>query len=706
MPIDVIRGTTRKEVSSAALIECIEQKPDLSGVLFIGYPIIATASGPYLVDALLVSGHIGIVIFDLVEGTDLGNHEERQDDAANKLEAKLKSHSELMRRRDLAIPIKPISFAPALASHSLSDGTDDYPLTNREKLVDYLLSLRWPGKSDKMFLSALSAIENISTIRHGRTQRTADKDDSRGAKLTRLEAAIATLDPEQGKAVIETVDGIQRIRGLAGSGKTIVLALKAAYLHAYNPDWRIAVTFNTRSLKGQFQRFINTFCLAQVGVEPDWERLRVVNAWGAPGRPDRDGMYYEFCRVHDVDYLDFGRARAQYGMDSAFAQACRLALQQATDKAPVYDAILVDEAQDFSPDFLQICHRLLGLQKRLIYAYDELQSLTGSSLPAPEQIFGDDHRALSNDIVLQRCYRNSRPVLATAHALGFGIYRKPRKEGEIGIVQMFDQPRLWEDIGYQRKSGDLQPGCSVALARTLETSPRFLEKHSQIDDLVQFISFASTTEQAEWLAKEIGRNLSGDELRPDDIMVINPDPISTRKQVGPIRRRLLDAGIQCHLAGVDTASDVFGGDLDSVTFTGIHRAKGNEAAMVYIINAQDCYAARFNLAQIRNRLFTAITRSKAWIRVLGVGDAMEGLIEEFRELKSRDFELQFTYPTQEQRDYLRIVHRDMSQQERNQVSTSDDDLSKLISRLDTGMIHITDLDQEMIMKLKHHLQSS
>ena len=705
MPVDVIRGTTRKEVSSSALIECLERQSDLSGVLFIGYPIIATASGPYLVDALLVSADMGIVIFDLVEGTDLGNHEERQDDAANKLEAKLKSHPELMRRRDLAIPIQPISFAPALPSHFLSNGTDGYPLTNRKKLVNYLSGLKWHGRSEKVFLSALSAIENISTIRHGRTRRTANKDDSRGAKLTRLEAAIATLDPEQGKAVIETVDGVQRIRGLAGSGKTIVLALKAAYLHAHNPDWRIAVTFNTRSLKGQFRRFINTFCLAQLGVEPDWEKLRIVNAWGAPGRPDRDGMYYEFCRVHDVDYLDFGRARAQYGMNSAFAQACRLALRQATGQSPVYDAILVDEAQDFSLDFLQICYQLLGSQRRLIYAYDELQSLTGSSLPAPERIFGADHRDLSNDIVLQRCYRNSRPVLATAHALGFGIYRTPREQDEIGLVQMFDHPHLWEEIGYQRRAGDLQPGYPATLARTPETSPRFLEDHSEIDDLVQFIRFASVAEQADWLTEEIVRNLSCDELRPDDIMVINPDPVSTRTQVGPIRRRLLDAGIQCHLAGVDTMSDVFGGDLDSVTFTGIHRAKGNEAAMVYIINAQDCYTARFNLAQIRNRLFTAITRSKAWIRVLGVGDNMEGLIEEYRQLKSRGFEIQFTYPTQKQRENLRIVHRDMSQQERNRISTSEHELSKLITHLETGALHIEDIDQEVIRKLKQHLPS-
>ena len=61
--------------------------------------------------------------------------------------------------------------------------------------------------------------------------------------------------------MIETVEGVQRIRGLAGSGKTVVLALKAAYLHAQHPEWKIAVTFNTRSLKGQLRQLINTFIL-------------------------------------------------------------------------------------------------------------------------------------------------------------------------------------------------------------------------------------------------------------------------------------------------------------------------------------------------------------------------------------------------------------------------------------------------------------
>src|SRR3546814_13440107 len=69
---------------------------------------------------------------------------------------------------------------------------------------------------------------------------------------------------------------------LAGSGKTIVLALKAAYLHTQYPNWRIAVTFHTRARKGQFRRLINHLCIEQSGEEPDWTKIRGINAWGAP----------------------------------------------------------------------------------------------------------------------------------------------------------------------------------------------------------------------------------------------------------------------------------------------------------------------------------------------------------------------------------------------------------------------------------------
>ncbi len=46
--------------------------------------------GTYSVDATFVSKEKGIILFDLVEGTDLGDFDSRQDDLVNKIESKLK----------------------------------------------------------------------------------------------------------------------------------------------------------------------------------------------------------------------------------------------------------------------------------------------------------------------------------------------------------------------------------------------------------------------------------------------------------------------------------------------------------------------------------------------------------------------------------------------------------------------------------------
>ncbi len=720
MSVIVTRGTNKKPVSSEALAGFFEDRAELEGYLFLGYPIIGTAEGKYTIDAIWLTPQKGIVIFDLVEGRALGDCQQRQDEAANLLEAKLKVHQELVRRRDLLIPIHTVTFAPAAARINEVKSDDGDCLISDSKRLDKIIQDIKPwNEPDEIFKKALSAIQSISTIRKSRIKRKPQKQDSRGAKLKRLEDSIATLDAQQARGVVETVKGIQRIRGLAGSGKTIVLALKAAYLHAQDPEWRIAITFNTRSLKGQFHRLINTFCIEQTGEEPDWENIRIVNAWGAPGGETRNGIYHEFCRTHGIPYYDYQSARNKFGRRMAFAGVCQTAIQEAETPTPRYDAILVDEAQDFPPVFLRLCYHFLTEDKRLVYAYDELQNLAGESLPSPETIFGKNPDGSPRvqlgpqkageprkDILLERCYRNSRPVLVTAHALGFGIYRKPTQKTETGLVQMFDRAELWKEVGYRVKEGRLEEGCDVVLERTDKTSPKFLEDHSSAEDLVQFRSFPSEELQMKSLIEDIQKNLKEDELRYDDIIVINTDPISTREKVGPIRRMLYEKGINSHLAGVDTDPNVFFIDNKSITFSGIYRAKGNEAGMVYIINAQDCEASEFNLAKVRNRLFTAITRSKAWVRVFGVGPAMDRLSEEFNQLKQANYELRFRYPTEAERKKLQIIHRDMSEQERKRLDERKKGLADILHELESGKMNVEDLDEEMVEKFKKILEKS
>lgn len=718
MSIDIIRGISKKPVSSDELIGLISSRQlAMTGILFIGYPIIGTPEGARTLDALLVSKEKGIVVFDLIEGTNVENHCSRQDSSANMLESLLRTHSELMERRELLIPVQTISFGPAIPNNALLEKRNGCLVGNSETLLDDLSGLgAWIGGNGNIYEKAVSVLQNVSTIRKSMTRRTTEKQDSRGARLKRLEDSIAMLDRKQNRAVIETVKGVQRIRGLAGSGKTIVLALKAAYLHIQHPNWRIAVTFNTRSLKGHFHRLIRRFSLTQAHEEPDWNNLRILSAWGASGGGNRDGIYHESCIVHDVKYFDFRSAREKFGEGKEFSGACAHALDNIGEFKSIYDAILVDEAQDLPPEFLRICYKLLDSKKMLVYAYDELQNLSGESLPAPEEIFGTDgdrsplvqfESGNANDVILEKCYRNSRPVLATAHALGFGIYRKPMKQNVSGLVQMFDHPQLWEEIGYKTKDNFLLPGSPATLYRTSDASPKFLEDHSPVGDLIKFVCFDRQEEQTRWLANEIRDNLKNEELRHRDIVVINPNPFSTRKNVGTVRRHLLEMGINSHIAGIDTDPDIFFKSEESITFTGIYRAKGNEAAMVYIINAQECCLGTLtglNLASVRNQLFTAITRSKAWVRVLGIGEEMKELKREYDQLLSKDFRFEFVYPTKEELDSLRIVHRDVSDEDFKQIGKSGESLSKLIEDIESGKIHLTDLDESIVSRFKELLK--
>ncbi len=712
--LNITRGINKKPVSSDFLDKSLRGIQNIRGEMFTGYPLIATPDGKYSIDATLVSPDKGLILFDLIEGHDIGNYVDRQDDLANKIEARLKLHRELVRGRQLIVPLSVITFAPGLMNVERV-AKEGYRLANEDGLARILEKINWDDSDDALYRMTLSAIESLSTIRKSRAKRVITREDSRGAKLKRLEDSIATLDHRQNKAVIETIDGVQRIRGLAGSGKTIVLALKAAYLHTQHPDWRIAVTFHTRALKGQFKRLINNFCIEQSGEEPDWTKIRIINAWGAPGGEERDGIYYEFCRVTGQEFHDFRSATTKFGgNESAFDGACQAALASNSDTAKIYDIILADEAQDFAPSFLQLCYRMLRDPKRLVYAYDELQNLSGTSLPPPEEIFGKDNLGQplvtlgdnhQRDVILQKCYRNSKPVLVTAHGLGFGIYRPAPKGAETGLVQMFDYPSLWEEVGYRVYDGQLEKGHHTVLERTTETSPQFLEDHSPIEDLVQFKQFDNEDDQNEWLIQQIHQNLEHDELRYDDIIVINPDPLSARNKTGPIRKKLFESKIQNHLAGVDVDADVFfRTDTPSVTFTGIYRAKGNEAGMVYVINAQDCNSSGVGLASLRNRLFTALTRSKAWVRVIGYGPQMRSLIDEFESLKRNSFMLDFNYPNDDLLSKLRIVHRDLSPQETQRLEKKKNQLANLLRDLESAELHPEDLDNETRERLKKLLE--
>ena len=696
--LNIIRGSTNKSALVPLMTGGLENQ-GLDGFLFIGYPVISGPSQKIDIDALLITEQTGVVIIQLIEGqVEEDTVIKAVMNTTNIVKSKLLAFPDLADWDELKIPVRNLSIGPAV-TYSLAGVTAERVglCKTQEDVTNRILALS--DYTGNMFESALSVIQTLTKLRQDKPRNYVQKTNSRGAILKDLEGKISTLDVCQSQAVIETVNGTQRIRGLAGSGKTIVLARKIAYLHAKNPSWKIAVTFNTRSLKSQFKRLISLFCLEQSGSEPDFERIKIIQAWGSTSS---EGIYYNACINNNGMYYDFNAAKYKFSQGDALKYVCRELLETTASFKPLYDLILIDEAQDFSEEFLRLAYEQLDSNKRLVYAYDELQTLNENSMATPSDIWGQDESGRDRvsleslpgepkkDIILNVCYRNPRPILATAHALGFGIYRPQ-------LIQMFDYAPLWEEIGYTSMLGNINEGEPVRLVRTNKTSPKFLEEHSTVDDLIQFNTFTSSDLQAEWIASEIVRNLNEDELRPSDIMVIHSNPRTTRTAVGVIRELLMQKGIKSDIAGVTASPDVFTSD-DSITFTSIYRAKGNEAAMVYVINAEQC-SDGFELSTKRNILFTAMTRTKAWLRVCGVGPAMTSLTAEFEAAKSNRFDLEFSYPTSEQRKRMRVVNRDMSDFEQKARKTIEQNAKSLSAAITAGEISIDEFDPDTMEQL-------
>ena len=696
MSLEIVRGTIKNNVAIQSLIAAL-RNINAQGTFYAGYPIIASADSSHTIEALLVSPEYGLVAFNCPnqqEPLDLVSVKDTQDQIFYLIEGNLKKHETLRKGRHLAFSPNVVSFYPT--DMNIPESVDQYKFAGPNTLGDILLQCS-PIEED-YFPPLCAAVQRVTTIKPAKKRKNVQKENSKGAILKRIEKEIANLDQWQKKAAIEVPDGPQRIRGLAGSGKTVVLALKAAYLHAQHPDWNIVVTFHTRSLSQQFKDLIERFTLEHSGDKPNWDRLRILHAWGSSGEP---GVYSDIADALDVLPVNYATAKSKYTASGAFEGICREIIPYMTQNTfePIYDAILIDEAQDLSIPFFRMVFSATKAPKRIVWAYDELQNLSNTFMPPVDQLFGKDKNGTplvsvnnneneaQQDIILPVCYRNTPWALTLAHALGFGIYRSS------GLVQLFDDLNLWNEIGYTVDSGTLQFNSRVTLKRKSDSFPSYFKDLITPEDAVVAQKFGNRIGQYEWIANEIQKNISEDELDPDDVLVIFPNAYTSKQQFQTFNQSLTRSGLNAHLAGVSTDRDTFT-RVNSITAASIYRAKGNEAPMVYIVNAEWC-ASGSEMIKLRNVLFTAITRSRAWVRICGVGEEMQILEDEIDIVRKNAYKLSFKVPTQDELKNIRLINRDRTVEEKGKISKAIRSIKEIRELIDSGVIN-----PEMMPELK------
>lgn len=692
----VVFGDAKNREASNQLAQVLEQELS-QGTLFLGFPVISNADETIEIDALLVAESVGIVAFLL--NPDQPQQELQWDAAAevqNSAHLMLKTHlarsASLRRGRNLAVEVNTLTVFPGDTQPHEQDGALFVGLTRIAEALG-----RFEAVTPELEKAIHSALQRVPGARNSKDRLNALKPGSKGSKLREIGREITYMDRWQKAAAIETPRSPQRIRGLAGSGKTVVIAHKAAYLHTRNPGYRIAVTFHTRSLYQQIEALIDNFVFDNWMESRDPEKLEVLHAWGSYRE---EGIYSRIAESIGFPIRSFNSAAQRFGYENAFQGACAELLEEVLKRSasptPIFDVVLIDEAQDLPPEFFRLVYLFTTEPKRVIWGFDEFQKLSDEGMLDTKELFGvNQHgqsvvnidnppRGARRDIVLPICYRNTPWALVAAHALGMGIY------SDDTMVNYPESHQTWSDIGYEAIHGEFTPGETITLERRKDSTPDYFSTLLSPEDAVVFSQFATEAEQDNWIAREIKKYLDEDEVRPDDILVVLPIALVWKSRATAIRKALDSHGIRSHLVGLD--NDVNEIHVrGSVALAHIHRAKGNEAPIVFAVDSH-LAAGKRNRKARRNALFTAITRSRGWVRIVGHGSDMEKLQQEFNMVVEKGYRLEFKVPNDETISAIRAASGEVDEAQEVAAAQINANLKHVLDLIEKTGLSVDQLD--------------
>lgn len=595
----------------------------VDAILFYGYPKFRDRFDELITgEFVLVSPHHGMLVLSTTAATrsedEVGQCERELDAIVAKLFAACIDAPELRLRQGLRVQLESAIYAPNCSCEYAGQSQ----LLSSDRSVAKWLNAKRRDHSAYMgqMLAAIDGSRPL--IRAKKRELKGLGPKAKGATIAELEAALATFDAKQRGGIVSDIGGPQRIRGLAGTGKTVILAKKAALTHLTDPEARIGFTFYTKSLYQHVKQQITRLYRQMDDRDPDWTNLAVMHAWGGVGTP---GVYSEACRAAGETPLTFAQANMAQS-EAPFEAACRSLL--ATGRVrPIFDYLFVDEGQDYPEAFLTLCVALTK-DRKFVWAYDDLQTIFQPKAPDTRHIVGDWER----DITLDKCYRNPSEVLICAHALGLGVYGP--------ATQLLEDEEHWRDVGYQKIFGELVPGEPVRFERVPGGSLSIVSDRYRLEEIVAGRHFNSLGEEVEWVANQIATDLQ-DGVRPDDVTVISVDDRNAKTYLRELEVALSTRSIDSYNVHAGFGATDFQ-HPDRVTLSTVHKAKGNEAFIVYAVGV-DALFDRVTRRK-RNVLFTAMTRSKGWLRLTGVGPAAVAFLAELDLAKAKFPALEFIYP--------------------------------------------------------------
>lgn len=662
LEVVVTTGRWKNDPTSRSLVAYLQERQNDLGlddaVLYYDFPAyIDYEASIFRPDVLLLSPLHGFIAIRVFDGTifqrsreSISEIDAALDDFSSNLHSRLIRSRELRKSRTTSIVEinTAILFSEDPGSGLRSADIESEVCISLDALAKFIKSVENDLLTPTAVAEVRSVVEGAKALARP-NKRIIENPEKQplAVALAHLDGEIANFDEKQRHIALVDVGGPARIRGLAGSGKTVILAMKAAHIHLTSPDAKILVTFYTKSLRATIKTLITKFYRIYSDTDPDWKRIQVRHGWGGSAIP---GVYSEACGRAGRRPLTLPEAkRAAKRGETPFGAACSDLLSSGLVR-PYYDHVLIDEGQDFPDSFYKLAFHLCKGdrdKKSIVWAYDELQDIMNVKIRQPIELFGLGSDGLplvdldrtagqappgaTNDAVLSKAYRNQRDVLVTAHALGFGIYGN--------IVQLLESAEHWEDVGYKVLTGALKKGAKVEIERPDNNSPLNISEVGGFPTIDSY-SAANIESEIAWVAESIKEFIAAG-LEPNEILVISLDDRHARRYLSGIAEILASSQISSNNVIADPYNEPPFSISGKVTLSTVYRAKGNEAAAVFAVGLD---AVETRLRDGRNKIFTAFTRSKAWLRVSGIVPSAAPILKELAKASKKAPRLEFIMP--------------------------------------------------------------
>lgn len=430
-------------------------------------------------------------------------------------------------------------------------------------------SLNWeevPAKTDF----------RLPSVYEQKSEYNVDNSSSLGAQLSKRKGLRPVLSNEQERLCGLELDGKPRlVRGVAGSGKTVVLAhwlMQTVQRLSDEPNVRIWAVFANRSLQS----------LIGESIESAWDQA----TGGKPFPWDRVELHH-IKEILEVMLPDVGLSATHYGFEYDDAAAAYLEEKAVSEISARCDALFIDEAQDMGPNTLKLLSAIVRQKdeedensRAVNIFYDNAQNIYGRSTPKWSDL-GLDMRGRSS--VMKESFRSTKPI--TEFALNI-LYRLQPPDTNPDHKELVSRGLIEHS---QRNGSDW---WDVRFNQVDGPKPEF-RQYLNLDQ-----EFDAIADYCRELIVEQG-------VQPSDICLIyNGGNIKYRleKQVAPA---LIDLGVELSVQ----ANKPFERSHNILLATTSHSYKGYDSEVV-IVPAADQYTAK-ERGVLANNLYVAMTRARS-----------------------------------------------------------------------------------------------